>query len=163
MYPNKILIVEDDPLWQSFLQEPLEDEYALTVVSTRSEAKDALDKAKAAGRPFELVTVDIGLENDAPTLDGEALLDFVNKHHRRTKCIVVTGHQSVGMAQLRDYFTKFEVFDYVGKADFDLDHFKKVVDRVFYKHAGHRTRPNPSGNRSHLRGNRSPQICSGCR
>jgi serine/threonine protein kinase len=133
MRANKILIVEDDPLWQNFLQEALEADYTLTVVATREEAKIALDRAKEAGAPFDLVTVDIGLENDAPTLDGEALLTYVNQHHR-TKCIVVTGHHSVGMSKLRSYFREFEVFDFVGKAEFDIVQFKEIVNRAFYLH-----------------------------
>ena len=133
MQANKILIVEDDPLWQNFLQEALEADYTLTVVATREEAKIALDQAKNAGNPFDLVTVDIGLENDTPTLDGEALLTYVNEYHR-TKCIVVTGHHSVGMSKLRSYFREFEVFDFVGKAEFDIIKFKEVVDRAFHLH-----------------------------
>jgi CheY-like chemotaxis protein len=132
---GKILIVEDDPLWQEFLQEPLADEYALTVVSNRGEAKEALDRAQAAGEPFRVVTVDIGLDRQTPSLqDGEDILAFVRQHHRGTKCIVVTGHESVSTTRLRDYFKQFEVFDYIGKADFDLVRFKQIVDKVFYFH-----------------------------
>lgn len=134
MFAGRILVVEDDPLWQHFLQEPLEAEYAVTVVSSRDEAKEALDLAQAAGKPFNLVTVDIGLTLNTPALDGEELLAFITQHHPQTKCIVVTGHKSVGKTRLRNYFKEFDVFDFVDKADFDLSVFKEIVDRAFYLH-----------------------------
>lgn len=131
MNASKILIVEDDPLWQTFLREPLEAEYALTVVSNRDQAQEALDSASAAGQPFDVVTVDIGLEHDTASLDGEDILAFVNRHHHGTKCIVITGHQDVSTTRLRNYFKEFDVFDFIGKADFDTDQFKEIVDRAF--------------------------------
>jgi|GEM_PF-3412118 len=134
MIASRILIVEDDPLWQNLLQEPLEDEYILTVVSSRSEAKTALDTAKIAGAPYNVVTVDIGLAHDAPSLEGEDILDFVSQHHRGTKCIVVTGHESVNTTRLRNYFKEYDVFDFIGKADFNIVRFKEIVDKAFYLH-----------------------------
>jgi serine/threonine protein kinase len=132
MYAGTILIVEDDPLWQAFLQEPLEQEYTLTVVSTETRAREALDRAKSRGKPFDVVTVDIDLRSDGPALGGEDLLAFVSKHHRRTKCIVVTGHESVGTTKLRNYFKIFDVFDFVGKSEFSSMRFKEIVDKAFY-------------------------------
>jgi serine/threonine protein kinase len=134
MKAGRILIVENDPLWQEFLQDPLTEEYFLTVVSNRAEAEQALNEAKTAGNPFNVVTVDIGLEHDVSALDGENILALVSQHHRNTKCIVVSGHHSVGTTKLRNYFKKFDVFDYVGKADFDLLHFKQVIDDAFLFH-----------------------------
>lgn len=137
MKAGKILIVEDDPLWQEFLQEPLALDYHLTVASTRLEAREALNAAKTAGEPFSVVTVDIGLDGGRPSLEGEEILAFVHRHHSITKCIVVTGHQSVSTTRLRDYFKEFEVFDYVGKDDFDLNRFRQIVDRAFDFHGYH--------------------------
>ncbi len=134
MKAGKILIVEDDPLWQEFLQEPLVDDYFLVVASNQAEARAALDQAAAAGEPFNLVTVDIGLTGDIPSLEGEDILAFAHQHHSGLKCIVVTGHQSVNAARLRNYFKEFAVFDYVGKDDFDLTRFKQIVDRAFDFH-----------------------------
>jgi serine/threonine protein kinase len=68
------------------------------------------------------------------SMDGETILALVSQHHRRTKCIVVTGHEGVGKSRLRNYFKEFDVFDYVGKDDFDLIEFKKIVDQAFYFH-----------------------------
>ncbi|MDH3675050.1 MAG: protein kinase [Anaerolineae bacterium] len=132
MYAGTILIVEDDPLWQSFLQEPLENEYTLTVVSSEARAKEALNRAKSNGQPFDVVTVDIELKREGSALEGEDLLAFVSQHHRQTKCIVVTGHESVGTTKLRNYFKMFDVFDFVGKSEFDSTRFKEIVDKAFY-------------------------------
>ena len=129
---GKILIVEDEPLWQGFLQEPLQDEYDLTVVSNRAEAKDALTTAAESGEPFDVVTVDIGLDRGASSFEGEDILAFVRKGCPGTKCIVVTGHQEVDPTRLRNYFKEYEVFDYISKADFDLAYFKQVMDKAFY-------------------------------
>jgi serine/threonine protein kinase len=134
MKAGKILIIEDDPLWQEFLQEPLGDDYFLTVASTKAEARAALDQARAANEPFHLATVDIGLTGDIPSLEGEDILAFVHQHHKGLKCIVVTGHESVNTTRLRNYFKDFAVFDYVGKEDFDLNRFKQIVDRAFDFH-----------------------------
>ena len=134
MYAGNILIVEDDPLWQSFLQEPLENEYSVTIVSSELRAKEALEQAISSGKPFDVVTVDIGLKKDGSITEGEHLLAFVSKHHRRTKCIVVTGHARVDTSRLRDYFKLFDVFDFVGKSEFDAARFKEIVDKAFYFH-----------------------------
>jgi serine/threonine protein kinase len=135
MKAGSILIVEDDHLWQEFLQEPLKTEYSLTVVSGEVEAKEALDAAKARGEPFDVVTVDIGLDSDMPSVHtGEHILAFVSQNHPGTKCIVVTGLASVNAARLRDYFKEFKVFDYVGKNEFDLNRFKQIVDKAFDFH-----------------------------
>ena len=134
MKAGKILIVENDPLWQEFLQEPLVDDYYLTIAANRVEAERALQRAQAEGHPFNVVTVDIGLEHDVAAVDGEDILALVSQHHHQTKCIVVSGHHSVGTTKLRNYFKQFNVFDYVSKADFDLTHFKEVVDGAFFFH-----------------------------
>ncbi len=131
---GRILIVENDPLWQEFLQDPLQDEYLLTVVSNRAEAEKALREAKLSGTPYDVVTVDIGLEQDNVALDGEHILALVNKYHRKTKCIVVSGHHDVSTTRLRNYFKKFDVYDYVGKADFDLIQYKQIIDSAFLFH-----------------------------
>ena len=135
MEVGKILIVEDDALWQGFLRVSLETEYALTIVSDKAEAKEVLNAARTMGEPFNLVTVDIALDQDQPQLEGgEDILAFVNKHHPGTKCIVVTGHSGVDNTKLRNYFKEFDVFDYIDKSNFDLTRFKQIVDRVFYFH-----------------------------
>lgn len=134
MKAGRILIVEDDPMWQEFLQDPLHEDYILTVVSNRTEAEAALNEAQQGGQPFDVVTVDIGLERDGAAMEGEELLALISRHHRHIKCIVVSGHHSLGTTKLRNYFKEFEVFDYVSKAEFDLVHFKEVVDKAFHFH-----------------------------
>lgn len=131
---GKILILEDDPLWQAFLQDPLAAEYDLTIVANTEEAKVALDVAKDKGLPFNLVTVDIGLDEANKSFEGEDILAFVSQYHPTTKCIVVTGHQKVGTSKLRDYFKKFDVLDFIGKDEFDMVQFKEMVDKIFYFH-----------------------------
>jgi serine/threonine protein kinase len=135
MKVGKILIVEDNSLWQEFLRESLANEYSLTIVSDKVEAKESLNSAQDMGEPFNLVTVDIGLDQEQPLLEGgEDILAFVSQYHPHTKCIVVTGHSGVNNTKLRNYFKEFDVFDYIDKSNFDLIRFKQIVDRVFYFH-----------------------------
>ena len=94
----------------------------------------ALNTAQRTGDPFRVVTVDIGLGQSLAALDGEDILAFVNQNYEDTKCIVVTGHASVGTKRLRKYFKEFEVFDFVEKADFDISQFKQIVDKAFDFH-----------------------------
>lgn len=134
MKAGRILIVENDPLWQELLQDPLQAEYELTVVSDKEDAETALTAAIEARQPYNVVTVDIGLTANAQALEGEDILALIRNHHPQTKCIVVSGHDEVGTTKLRNYFKQFEVFDYVAKADFDLGKFKQIIDDAFEFH-----------------------------
>ncbi len=134
MKAGRILIVENDPLWQELLQDPLQHDYDLTVVSNKAEAEAALEAARATNQPFQVVTVDIGLTANASSLDGEEILAVINQYHRYTKCIVVSGHDQVGTTRLRNYFKQFDVFDYMAKANFDLERFRQIIDAAFDFH-----------------------------
>ncbi len=125
---GRILIIEDEPLWQELLREPLQSEYQVTVASDSTEAKAILDAAKEKERPFHLVTVDIGL----PGSRGEKLLCYICQHHREAKCVVVTGDPEVTMTDVRNYFKEYEVFDFVQKVTFDPAQFRKIIDRAFH-------------------------------
>ena len=109
-----ILIVEDDRLWQDIIREPLEDEgYAVTVVDEYQEGRQALKE-----RAFDLVILDLQLDESAPMLDGERLLAHISQCYPGTLCIVVSGHGDIRV--VRDAFKQYHVVDYIAKDQFDI-------------------------------------------
>ena len=113
---ERILIVDDDPIVAESIAEYLSAEgYSTATALNGGEALQAMDQAakvpQAAGRaprPFGLVLSDISM----PTIDGLTLLREIQKKHRGTAVIMLTGYGTIESAveALRigacDYLTK---------------------------------------------------------
>lgn len=112
-----ILIVEDSDQWQTILKDPLEDEgYKVTVIAGYQDSRQALEE-----HAFGLVILDLQLDESAPTLDGERLLDHISRCYPGTPCIIVSGK---GTPQVvRDAFKQYHVVDYIAKDRFDIPTF----------------------------------------
>jgi DNA-binding NtrC family response regulator len=122
--PNRqrILIIEDDSKWQSVLRETLEDEdYDVTLVSNYQGGRQALER-----RPFDLVILDLNLDESAPMLDGERLLRRISRHHVHTPCIIVSGQGDVHI--VRNAFKQYHVVDFIAKDQFDIANFIQIVE-----------------------------------
>ena len=116
-----ILIVEDDCRWQDIMEEPLVDEgYNVTVVGNYREGRRALEE-----RTFDLVILDLKLDESAPMFDGERLLAHISQRRPGTPCIVVSGEGTT--AFVRDAFKEYHVVDYVEKSRFDIPTFVELV------------------------------------
>ena len=112
-----VLIVEDDEQWQEVLKQPLEDEgYDVTVVAGYHGGRHALEE-----RAFDLVIVDLQLDESTPLLDGERLLDHISRCHSGTPCLVVSGRGDI--RAVRDAFKQYHVVDYIPKDVFDIPTF----------------------------------------
>jgi len=112
-----ILIVEDNCRWQNIMRELLEDEgYNVTVVGNYREGRQALDE-----HTFDLVILDLKLDESAPMFDGERLLAHVSQCYPDTSCIVVSGHGDIRI--VRDAFRQYHVVDYIPKDQFDIPSF----------------------------------------
>jgi DNA-binding NtrC family response regulator len=117
-----ILIIEDDSKWQSVLRETLEDEgYDVTLFGNYQEGRQALER-----RSFDLVILDLNLDESAPMLDGERLLRRISQHHVHTPCIIVSGQGDVHI--VRNAFKQYRVVDFVAKDQFDIAAFIQIVE-----------------------------------
>ena len=117
----QILVVDDDPQMQFFLQEALgRQQYGVVV---RSSAEAALDALK--GTKFDLILMDVRL----PWMNGLDAVDAIQKLDRRTPIIIMTAHgtRDTALDAVRrgayDYFTK----------PFRLDEMEIIVRRALEK------------------------------
>ncbi|HHH41411.1 MAG TPA: response regulator, partial [Chloroflexi bacterium] len=90
---GRVLVVEDEHYWQQVLRETLEDTCEVELASSYEEAKRALTRAQDEGRPFHLVTVDIGLPDLGGSVSdiegtsypqvkaGQRIVHYVNLHY----------------------------------------------------------------------------------
>jgi DNA-binding NtrC family response regulator len=116
-----ILIVEDDDRWQEVLKEPLEDEeYKVTVIADYRDGRLALEE-----RAFDLVILDLQLDESAPMLDGERLLAHLSRCYPGIPCIIVSGRGDIRV--VRDAFKRYRVVDYISKDQFDIPTFVNVA------------------------------------
>jgi two-component system response regulator AtoC len=113
-----VLIVDDDPQMQFFLQEALERQaYGVSVVSSAEAAIEAI-----ASEKFDLILMDVRL----PGMNGLDAVQEIQKLERRTPIIVMTAHgtRDSALDAVRrgayDYFTK----------PFSLDEMEIVVRRA---------------------------------
>jgi two-component system response regulator AtoC len=117
----QILVVDDDPQMQFFLQEALSREHYGVVV--RSSAEAGLDALKT--QRFDLILMDVRL----PGMNGLDAVDAIQKLERRTPIIVMTAHgtRDTALEAVRrgayDYFTK----------PFRLDEMEIIVRRALEK------------------------------
>jgi DNA-binding NtrC family response regulator len=125
-----ILIIEDDSKWQAVLRETLEDEdYDVTLVANYQHGRQTLEK-----RPFDLIILDLNLDEKSPTLDGERLLRRISRHHANTPCIIVSGQGDVHV--VRNAFKQYHVVDFIAKDQFDISTFIQTVkDALGWKQA----------------------------
>jgi DNA-binding NtrC family response regulator len=121
--PNRqaILVVEDDSKWQSILKELLQDEgYEATIIADYQDCRQALQE-----HIFDLVIIDLQLDESAPMWDGERLLDHISRRYPGTPCIVVSGQGDIRI--VRDAFKQHNVVDYIAKDRFDILAFITAV------------------------------------
>jgi DNA-binding NtrC family response regulator len=116
-----ILIVEDSDQWQGILSEPLEDAgYAVTAVAGYQASRQALEE-----QAFDLVILDLELDEMSPTLEGERLLAHISQRYPGTPCIIVSGRGDTRI--VRDAFKQYRVVDYIEKERFDIPAFLDVA------------------------------------
>jgi ActR/RegA family two-component response regulator len=123
--PARILIVEDDPEWQSAIRQILKaDGYAVDTVHTYREAVQAMK-----ARPYQLAVIDIRLDAlDPKDLRGMDLLDTVKQIGEEVYSIVVTGYGTVELASYA--FREYGVLDFMDKAFFNPQRFRALVQKT---------------------------------
>jgi CheY-like chemotaxis protein/predicted Ser/Thr protein kinase len=134
-YMGRVLVVEDDPYWQTLMRETLEDEYQVLIAATYDEAKHVLEQLKNQRERIDLVTVDMGLPGQLQSEDttieaGQRIVNYLSRFHPHIPCIVVTGLPDISTTQVRDLFKRYNVFDFLAKSKFDLGEFLDIVRRA---------------------------------
>ena len=134
-YKSRILVVEDDEFWQDLIRETLETEYRVLVAATYDEAKLVLEKVKNQQERVDAVTVDMGLPSElqsaGATIEaGQRIVNYMSRFHPHVPCIVVTGLPDISTTQVRNLFKRYNVFDFIAKAEFDLGEFLDTVKRA---------------------------------
>jgi two-component system nitrogen regulation response regulator NtrX len=118
---GKILIVDDYSDWRNMLSGLIEREgHLVESVSTREAALAYIDENK----DLDLVILDIRLvETEENNEDGMRLLAEIRKRLSFTRVIMVTGYGT--METQRKAFKEFQAFDFLSKAQFDSDDFRR--------------------------------------
>jgi len=118
----RVLVVEDNPMWQEILQESLTDIGCLVeVAGTFGEARQKLQ-----GHRFNLVTIDAHLGRELETQEGILLLNYVRNHvGTAVPVIIISGE--IAKRDVVRAFTKFSVANVLLKEHFDYDEFREAV------------------------------------
>ncbi len=120
---GRILVVEDHPQWRNMLQQTLEGAgYAVNSAETLLGAVQRLQATK-----FDAVVVDVRLEDTDPrNFDGQLLLGHLLE--KALPAVVVTAYATPELA--RRAFRRYNVVDFIDKAEFDKDEFLQVVSEA---------------------------------
>jgi CheY-like chemotaxis protein len=123
----RVLVLEDDPLWQDTLRDVLEGQVAwLKAAATLAEALEALDHCY-----FNLAIVDISLKaGDPKDSQGMAFLQglYARGLQDAVRCIVLTAYADV--ARVREAFHDYKVVDVMEKVPFTAQALTAKVDEA---------------------------------
>jgi nucleoside phosphorylase len=128
----KILLVEDDPNWKTYIAQKLRQ--ALVElgrkgrVLTLEDFEQAWDALNQDG-PWHLLVTDIGLRGPAPSQPHQQMgKHLVEQAHKlRVPCIVVSGTPSLTPTHVVTFLKQLDVIDIIWKIDFTADQFIKGV------------------------------------
>jgi DNA-binding NtrC family response regulator len=118
---GKVLIVDDYSDWRDMLSGLLEREgHQTTAVGTLAAAVNYINDNK----DLDLVVLDIRLvETEENNEDGMRLLAEIRKRLPFTRVVMVTGYGT--METQRKAFKEFQAFDFLSKAQFDSEEFRR--------------------------------------
>lgn len=118
---GKVLIVDDYSDWRDMLSGLLEREgHQTEAVGTLADATNYINDNK----DLDLVVLDIRLvETEENNEDGMRLLAEIRKRLPFTRVVMVTGYGT--METQRKAFKEFQAFDFLSKAQFDSEEFRR--------------------------------------
>lgn len=123
-----VLIVDDQPNWQTLLSDILEEEYEVTSVGSY---EDALRLIPGRYPPFAAAIIDIRLNDKDPQNEGGLkLFRRLRERNVPTSAIILTGYPSIRTA--KEALQDLQAVDYVLKypedgTSFDLKSLRKTV------------------------------------
>ncbi len=131
----KVLLVEDEPIWQSILQDKLQIalknighlDDPIKVVATYIEALNALNKEP----PWDLLVTDISLPSAPKNLETmkEMGKELVERARQLNLPIIVVSGKATPQ-EVRDFFKIEEIYDFFSKEDFERAEFIKEVQEI---------------------------------
>lgn len=121
----RVLILEDDPVWQNILYEIAHDEKLRpTIVSGLKAAFAEVER-----QIFELAILDMSLSpQDHANQDGRQFLAHLSRLSPRPQVIIVTGYGNLDMAI--EAFATYNVVDFVRKETFDRRKFRQTIGKA---------------------------------
>lgn len=125
MAKSKILMVEDNAIWQDLIREVLGMESReIWCAANYREAKELL-----VHHTFDVAVVDIRLEDSDPrNIGGMLLLDAIAASKSRVPVILLTAYGTPEL--VRDAFRKYNVADFITKQRLDLKEFRQIVQQA---------------------------------
>jgi CheY-like chemotaxis protein len=127
----RVLVVEDNPDWQSEIKQILEEEGCqVDVASTYSEAIDRL-----TSQVYRLATVDIRLSDlDSTDVRGVELIDMIRRLRDSVDIIFISAYGTP--AQIQKAAFDFGARDFIDKGDFRPQHLRRrvrsILSRLIY-------------------------------
>lgn len=119
----RVLVVEDNPVWQDILRDCLvEAGHLVEVVPSFREARSKLQTGH-----FKFVTLDANLSDGLGTREGMFLLDYIHSQFNPPLPVIIISGE-IERRDLIKAFKKFNVVHVMLKEEFDLDEFRKAVD-----------------------------------
>lgn len=120
--PARILVVEDDPMWQAILQDCLiEAGYLVELATTFNEAREKLQDSQ-----FKPVTIDASLQPKTERHESILLLDYIRSRLGTTLPVIVVSGEIDRRDPIR-VFKKLSVANVLLKGDFDYGEFNQAV------------------------------------
>ena len=127
---KRVLIVDDEPLFRTILNEYISEYAECDLAENGEEALKLYDRAIAGGQPYDLVLLDIYM----PVMDGHELLRSIREREKshsialadRVKAVVISAGNSP--RQVADTFFEDQCDDYIIKP-FQLDTVKALLKK----------------------------------
>jgi CheY-like chemotaxis protein len=118
----RCLVVDDDERWQDTLQEELSLlGFNCSTAQNDTEAIREIKNAESSGIPFKLITIDRQMQ-EVGSSAGLRVLSFVSNYLQnrqgQTICIVISGTSTD--TDVRNYFKRYGVSDFISKTDSDI-------------------------------------------
>lgn len=125
---KRVLIVDDEPLFRTILNEYISEYAECDLAENGEEALKLYDRAFTSGQPYHLVLLDIYM----PVMDGHELLRSIREREKtnsialadRVKAVVISAGNSP--RQVADTFFEDQCDDYIIKP-FQLDTVKALL------------------------------------
>ena len=118
----RVLVVEDDPIWQDILRESLTETGCLVeIAGAFNEARSKLQNQR-----FNLVTIDAHLGRQLQTQEGILLLNYVRNHFGPAVPVIIISGE-INRRDVIRAFKQFSVTNVLLKEDFEYDNFREAV------------------------------------
>jgi CheY-like chemotaxis protein len=123
---DRILVVEDDQVWQMILGGELERAgYHVDVVSTLAEAVGKLE-----GEFYNVVITDISLDEEKSwNDDGIKLLKWVRERYPAIKTMAISGRAASGLDKT-GFRKEYGTLEYIERMNFEPQEFLKRVAKA---------------------------------